>query len=299
LTFDYSGDLFNLEALKTIAAAYIVLDFDIPRPKALLGHENFTRLLKNIDKVIEPKTYRTLAINAAGSQSSVMQRIKQEIAQSLNLEILPDTGDLYLRIRRTKHNWQVLIRTTPRPLATRDWRMYDMPGALNGPLAHAMTLLSDVKSDDTVVNLMCGSGTLLIELLMQERNLEYTPIGIDYSADVLAGARENIQQANVIADFVCGNIINAPFRSNFADVVIADLPFGQLVGSHDANTLLYPQVMQSAYRILKTNGKFVFITHEVKLAQKSIQDRLWSNVEEIIVSQRGLHPRIFILRKRG
>ncbi|MGV2437385.1 MAG UNVERIFIED_CONTAM: hypothetical protein LVT10_22865 [Anaerolineae bacterium] len=46
LRFDYSGNLGGLLALQTVYSVYVLLSFDIPRPKALLGHQFFTYLVR-------------------------------------------------------------------------------------------------------------------------------------------------------------------------------------------------------------------------------------------------------------
>jgi len=302
IAFNYSGNLEAFTQLRIPTAAYVVLYYHIPRPKALLGHEHFTRLIESIKSVIEqhPAQYQTLSISAAGSHSSVMQRIKQDVAHALKLEVNDDAGDLLLRIRRAKPGWEVLIRTTSRPLATRNWRMYDMPGALNGSIAYAMAMLCDIKPDDLVLNLMCGSGTLLIESATYQQGLISPPIGFDFNPSALQGAEQNIKAANVPAELVCADVSRIPVGGSQANVILADLPFGQLVGSHAQNKMLYPAVLDTAWRLLKINGLFALITHEVRLINDVLATRQkeWDIVESLMVSQRGYHPRIFLLRKK-
>src|SRR5690606_25272177 len=50
--FTYRGNLNALQNLKTVIAVYILRYFDVPRPKALLGHQNFQLLLTDIQSVI-------------------------------------------------------------------------------------------------------------------------------------------------------------------------------------------------------------------------------------------------------
>ena len=303
ITFNYAGNIDAFTQLRIPAAAYVVLRYNIPRPKALLGHEHFTRLIQTIKSIIgrNRTQYETLSISAAGSQSSVMQRVKQEVADALNLEPSDDAGDLFLRIRRVKPGWEVLIRTTPRPLATRDWRVYDMPGALNGSIAYAMAMMCAVKPDDQIINLMCGSGTLLIESATYQPRLVRPPIGFDYNMTALQGAEQNIDASSISAALICSDVLQIPMAEALADVILVDLPFGQLVGSHTHNMTLYPAVLDTAWRLLKVNGLFALITHEVRLIQGVLDSRArqWNIVEKLMVSQRGYHPRIFLLRKRG
>lgn len=292
ITFEYSGRLSDLMRLKTANAAYIVQDFDIPRPKALMGHQNITKILDTISHVTINDKYKTLTISAAGSDSSVMTRFKEEISQATSLQA-EDTGDLLLRVRKKDDSWQVLTRTTPRPLATRSWRLYDMPGALNGPVAYAMNML--LPGNVTCINFMCGSGTL-----MAERPDNFSPYicGLDIDAEALALAKENLNTANIVAPpLILSHATTSPFKDSSIDALTADLPFGQLKGSHKNNQALYPRVLKEMWRVLKTDGIAVLITHEVRLMENLLRNDSWY-VEQIRkVSLRGLHPRIYVLRK--
>ncbi|MCA9915294.1 MAG: hypothetical protein KC496_18200 [Anaerolineae bacterium] len=169
ISFRYEADPRNLFQLQTVIAVYEVLSFDIPRPKALLGHQHLQRLLTTIAEIrdLHPEdAFQSFHIGAAGSGTSVMRRIQAELAQELSLPYHRYEGDLLLRIRRPPEDangWQVLIRLTPRPLATRPWRVCNMKGALNASVAQAMIRLLQPSSADAFLNLASGSATLLIE----------------------------------------------------------------------------------------------------------------------------------------
>ena len=49
LQFGYTGDLRRLLQLQTVLTAYLVCPFEIARPSALLGHENFQKLVRQIN----------------------------------------------------------------------------------------------------------------------------------------------------------------------------------------------------------------------------------------------------------
>jgi 23S rRNA G2445 N2-methylase RlmL len=298
--FDFQGNLKQLLKLKTAVAAYLLLPYDVPRPKALLGHEHFTRLIDTV-KLIQTlgDSYNSLHISAAGSDSSVMNRIKQQLAEQSGLEIDESGGDLFIRIRRAKIGWEVLLRISKRPLATRSWRVRDMEGALNAPLAHAIMRLTRPSMTDGILNLVCGSATLMIERLelMPAKRL----IGCDNSPYALGIARANLNAAKQMAniDLLQADVLALPFGSNCFNILCADLPFGQLVGSHEENISLYPALLKEAARVGKIGAVFTVITHEVRLMEQLLQDNSCWHVENVIkVSLRGLHPRIYQLRKQ-
>ncbi len=302
--FAYSGPLEPLTTLKTAIAVYLVLEFSVPRPRALLGDQHFRRLQEGIWQVIQlggPDVFHTLYLSAAGKDSSVLNRLKRQLSEATSLQIGAQEGDLLLRLRRPparKAGWEVLIRLTPRPLATRDWRVCNLEGALNASVARAMVQLTHPRPEDIYLNLACGSGTLLIE------RLDWGParqtIGCDISADALDCAQKNLNAAQklgtvrlLIAD---GRAL--PFAAGQVDVICGDLPFGGLVGSHAENLALYPRFLAECARVAHPSARVVLITHEIKLMRALLaKTEEWSVRKELQITLSGLHPCIFVLTR--
>jgi tRNA (guanine6-N2)-methyltransferase len=301
LAFHYAGKAEDLLALRAVIAIYQVLYFDVPRPKALLGHQHLQRLLDAIRPILALGKFQSLHINAAGSDSSVMQRIKEELARALGLEIGQEEGDLVLRIRRNPKNktgWDILLRISPRPLASREWRVCNYQGALNAAIASAMIHYTNPTPQDSFLNIACGSGTILIERAIKMP--AQAIIGIDIAPETLACAKENINAAGQKSiQLLLGDAIAMPFDDKSISALAADLPFGQLVGSHEENQWLYPAILQEAARVAKQGARFVVISHEVRLMEKSLRAiSAWSIKAVQMISLSGLHPRIFVLERQ-
>lgn len=301
LQFTYDGRIDDLLSLRTVIAVYTVLQFDVPRPKALLGHENFHRLCDTIKHNLTLSDYQSLYISAAGSDSSVMVRLKNELASALDLAMADDEGDLLLRIRRTpnaKKGWDVLIRLTPRPLATRSWRVCNYEGALNASIASAIVHLTNPTPDDHFLNVTSGSGIMMIERALYGTCASV--VGVDISQDALACSQQNADVAELDKlKQVQADAIQLPFRDNSFTKLVADLPFGQLIGSHDENEWLYPAILSESARVATFSARFVVITHEIKLMDAVVrQSSQWRLCEEPRkVAQSGYHPRIYVLER--
>jgi 23S rRNA G2445 N2-methylase RlmL len=304
ICFRYAGELSELLHMRSLVAIYVVRRFVVPRPRALLGHQHFTTLLDQIATVralASEKAYQTLRLSAAGEDSSVMSRLKDELAQHTGLRITPDEGDLLLRLRRSADGtgWEALTRISPRPLATRAWRVCNLPGALNATLAHVMMRLSAPHSDDVVVNLACGSGTLLIERLAlgPARSL----LGCDIDSTALECARVNLQAAGFggMTRLERWDAADLPLADGSATVICADLPFGQLVGSHRENEALYPRVFTEAARIAAPGARMVLLTHEMRLLERVATQHAsaWRHEETLRVRTGGMTPRVYLFRR--
>ncbi len=299
----YVGNLGGVLALQTVQAVYLLQTYDIPRPKAFLGHQHFTRLLEQIETVraLSPQyAYTTIHINAAGSNSSVMTRLLDELAKATKLDANATEGDLLVRLRRAAHGdgWDALTRLSPRPNATRNWRVVNVPGALNAGVAQAMVRLSDPSPDDVVLNVACGSGSLAIERALATPAQKI--FACDNDLEMVEASLQNITAAG-LEDHIevhAWDATEIPTGSGTVDVVLADLPFGNLVGSHRENRELYPDLFREAARVTKRGGRFVVITHEVKLMEVVLLAvKKWELAREIKITLSGLHPRIYVLKR--
>jgi tRNA (guanine6-N2)-methyltransferase len=305
LRIEYDGSPRAFFDLRIPVAVYLILHFDIPRPKALLGHQHFTRLTGQIDRVrgLHPSgAFHTFRFSAAGKDSAIFTRLKDALADYTHMTNEPDDADLMLRVRPAlsrSSGWEVLIRTTPRPLATRAWRVRDRPGALNATIAAAMIEMSAPRPDDRFFNPMCGSGTLLIERAL--RAPAQVIGGCDTDLEALRCAHANIDAAGLAdqieafeMDATSLDIPDAVF-----DVICTDLPWGQLSGSHVSNADLYPAALTEFARVAAPRCRLVALTHEVTLFEHLLNqfaDR-WHLHTIQMVYQGGLHPRIYLLER--
>jgi 23S rRNA G2445 N2-methylase RlmL len=161
-----------------------------------------------------------------------------------------------------------------------------------------MALLSDPTDRDVFVNLGCGSGSLLIE--RSAAGGAGQVIGVDNDAEALACASVNISAAHMENRVALqqGDVRQTAIAAASVDVICADLPFGQLVGSHAENIRLYPALFAEAARICRIGGRFVVITHEVRLMEQILAASPYWRLEEMLrITLRGLHPRIYKLER--
>lgn len=306
LQFTYDADPRHLFALRSVIAVSSLHTFEIPRPKALLGQQNLTTLTALMRAIIAlhpRRSFSTLSIDAAGSDSSVMIRLRDELAQSVALAPAPldERGDFVVRLRRASRSqtgWDVLLRLTPRPLITRPWRVCNYEGALNASAAYGMVTMLRPRRDDTFLNAACGSGSLLIERLHSER-AAYA-VGVDHAPEALACAAQNIEaaQLEMHPTLIQAELTALPFVSGSFNALCADLPFGQLVGSHEANRVLYPAALKELARVARANARLAVLTHEVRLMENVLKaQRAWRLERAVMITLRGLHPRIYLLHK--
>lgn len=278
-------------------SAFVVLDFAVPRPKALLGQQYFDEIIRTAHTIMRVQQFTTMQIDAAGSDSTVMQRIATELAQRLGLQIVATEGEFVVRIRPSARGWQVLLRLSPRPLGARSWRVCNMPGALNAVVAAAMMRWAGLYDDDRILNVGAGSGTLLIERALM--GPAATLVGCDVSAEARACAQQNIAAAQLHDQIAMHDwdATKLPITDGSVDLIMADLPFGQLIGTHRSNTQLYPAMMQEAQRVLSPRGRMVLISHEIRLLYHTLKAiETLQIIDELQVEVGGMHPVMYLVQ---
>ncbi len=304
IRFALDGSLTEALHLRTVSAVYLVQRYAIPRPRALLGDQHLRALLAQLAlarSLHPPGAFATLFISAAGSESAVLARLKGELAARTGLEPGEGEGDLQIRLRPAPApdtGWETLVRLTPRPLTARAWRVCNMEGALNAGVAHAMALLTVPRRSDVCLNICCGSGTLLIERLACAPARR--AIGCDIDARALDCARANVAESGYTGriELYDWDARGLPLADASVDVLLADLPFGQLVGSHDQNRELYPALLREAARVARSGARFCLVTHEARLIESALNaEPAWAVEQTLRVSLRGLPTRVLLLRR--
>src|SRR6266511_2471254 len=142
--FRLVGPLAAALELRTAVAAYLLVRVSGRRPSALLGDTSLFDQVEAVRRLHPPGAFRSFRLSAPGRDSAAL-RIR--------------------RARQPADGWEALVRLSPRPLSARAWRAFNLPGALNATIAAAMVELSRPRASDRVLNLMCGSGTILVERL--------------------------------------------------------------------------------------------------------------------------------------
>lgn len=297
--FWYPGDPERLARLKSVIAVYRIQTWDVPRPRGLLGNQQLGELTDYLRSVIEVGGHTSFRLGAAGKESSVMQRLAEELQTSLELPHDPEAGELLIRLRPEQGGpgWDVLARITPRPLSARQWRVCNLPGGLNATIAYALHKLAGQRDVDRIFNPMVGSGTLLIErALMGPAD---AMVGVDISQSAVDCAQQNLKAAGREVEVACLDALHTGLPARSFDLITADLPWGDAVGSHMDNEVLYPAFLTEMHRLTSRQGRLAVITHEIKLFERVLQEQTkWAGRDILQVASGGHHPKVYLLHRR-
>jgi tRNA (guanine6-N2)-methyltransferase len=297
------GSLAPLLGLRTIVAPFMVLSFPVPRPRSLLSGEYMPTIVAAMREAVRlnrqsrPTSFR---IEAAGRESSVLRTFASQLAQATGLRDDPEDGEIVVRLRRTpdRDGWDVLVRLTPRPLSARAWRVEGYEAGANATVAAAMALLSEPRAADRVVNLMCGSGTLLIERLLAGR--AQRAVAVDIAPEAIKACTANVAAAG-LADRV--ELLTEDIRQDAwlglgpFDCLLADPPWGDKSGGHEANEELHRILLERAHQAAAKRARLLVLTHEIRIMERVLRQTagLWRLQSETRVFHKGHHPRIYLL----
>lgn len=304
--FRYGAAAERLLRLRSVVAVYAVRRWDVPRPRGLLGHQQLTELTEWLRGVVAAGGHTSFRISAAGKESEVMERLAAELAAGLGLPYQPEDGELLLRLRPAavvqgaeagteSSGWEVMARLTTKPLSARDWRVCNREGGLNASIAYAALALAGLRAADRIFNPMCGSGTLLIERALM--GPYEAMVGVDLEAAAVACAQANLKAAGRRVEVAQVDALNTGLPPRSFDLIVADLPWGDDIGTHGGNAELYPAFLREMYRLCSKGGRLVVITHELRLFERVLQDSLWQARELAQVYSGGHHPKIYLLTK--
>ncbi len=97
--------------------------------------------------------------------------------------------DVEINVDVVENQVAVWITVEKKSLKSRKWRMYEHYASLNPIVAHAMARLAKPKPGETVCDLTCGGGTVVIEAAELQPNARY--LCIDISLRHVRGAAKN------------------------------------------------------------------------------------------------------------
>ncbi|NPA63110.1 MAG: class I SAM-dependent RNA methyltransferase [Methanococci archaeon] len=217
-------------------------------------------------------------------------------------------------------------------LDKRGYRVFNHPAHLNATIASSLIYLSDWKDEETLLDPMCGSGTIPIEGALIKRNIPpgkfrekkygfkfvnifgydlleeikkdilenerlYNIYGIDKNEKYILGAVENARSAGVLNTLTLSVGDATKMEENFKDidVIIANPPYGIRMGSKRGVKKLYEKFLLSAKKIMHDSSRMVVITAEDKLFREAVVKQNFDIKDEFAVMFGGLLTRVFII----
>ncbi|GAB4115519.1 MAG: hypothetical protein Fur005_36950 [Roseiflexaceae bacterium] len=182
----------------------------------------------------------------------------QTAARPFGLIDSPSRYDCELFVDMDADGSRLYLRPSFSPDQRFDYRLRDVPAALDPVVAAGLARLARLRRSSTVLDPTCGSATLLIERAKLGGALALH--GIDNNAEACAAARTNLEAAGIEATIHEADAL-LPKRWPSCDEVIANLPFGLRTQRDLPNPeRFYTAIAQNIEYALTPGGRAVIYT---------------------------------------
>jgi len=174
-------------------------------------------------------------------------------------------------------------------------RMFEHPAALKTSLAAVMLRIAEYRDGETLIDPMCGSGTIPLEAAF---TTVQGPIYCnDKSPRHIASARKNAMAAGVgwRIKFSVSDAVELLAKEGNYDLIISNPPYGIRLGDPRTVRRLYERFAEAASNALSSNGRIVLITTEHKTLKKVAPKTRLRIVNERTVRHGDLWVRILTL----
>jgi tRNA (guanine6-N2)-methyltransferase len=271
VTCRIDGELEDLYNCPLYSAAAIPLAGD-PRDQGFLNPLHTSSTTGVLATVRHPVTFRG-----------------RELATTITRELgwTNDPGNWTVNLTETGEGW--IAEIGPLYWTRRFGRLERLPWSTNPVVAEVVVRLAKIRPEHRVLDPFCGSGTLLLAAHRHARPAEL--LGSDKTGSSIEMARRN---GLVHASTGDAEEIQQPDRS--IDRVIANLPFGKRVGSHEDNLRLYPAAIAEIARVLTTDGRAVLLTEDKRLFKDTVARTPGLKiVKERVLRFNGATPTAFVV----
>jgi 23S rRNA G2445 N2-methylase RlmL len=179
--------------------------------------------------------------------------------------------------------------------ALRRHRTAERPGSLPPTIAAAVAFLGNPRDDDTVLDPVCGSGTLLAEVHGYACGAQLR--GIDQDRQAIAAARRNLAHVPRL-ELAAGDARSTGLLGGSQSLLLANLPFGKQFGSPAENRRLYQEILGEIVRLGRPEGwRAVLLTSDIDALQAAVAANPGARImSESPVKIRGEAATIAILR---
>lgn len=177
-------------------------------------------------------------------------------------------------------------------------RLERLPWSTQPVVGEVLARLAKLQPGQRVLDPFCGTGTLLSAAATIENLVLF---GSDRDPAAIALARTNLRRLHISADLSVAVAEQLAHADGSIDRVLANLPFGKLVGSHASNTALYPAALSEIARVLQPKGRAVLMTDDKRLFEDAVQrTRRLKIIRRRLLAYGGVTPTAYVLtRSRG
>jgi len=182
------------------------------------------------------------------------------------------------------------VRLSDRAMRHRTYKLEHIAASLRPTVAAAMVRFAGIGPGMTVLDPMCGAGTILAEALdiSQKRSKagRVHVLGGDIDANAVFVASQNLQKLGPV-DLARWDATALPLETASVDRIVSNPPFGKQLSSIDQIGPLYEAASAEWDRVLRPGGRAVLLAMEQEGLRRVLVARHWSPARQIRVRLLG------------
>lgn len=211
--------------------------------------------------------------------------VAEEVADGLSLRLF------------IEHERALLgVRLGAQPLHRRPYKQHTIPGSLKPPVAAALARLAGAAPGVTLLDPLCGVGTIVIEAAL----LGAQTFGGDNDPAALALARANLAASGASATLRAWDATALPLERASIDGAAANLPFGRQVLAGAELRDLYAGCLTELARVLRPGGAALLLTSQSDTLATALERQpAFATLARREISLYGQTPTVWQLERRA
>jgi tRNA (guanine6-N2)-methyltransferase len=182
------------------------------------------------------------------------------------------------------------IRLSDRTMRHRTYKLDHVAASLRPTVAAAMVRLAGIGPGMTVLDPMCGAGTILAEAIDLARKRgkggRVRVVGGDIDPNAVFVTSQNLEKLGP-ADLCRWDATDLPLETESVDRIVSNPPFGKQLSSIEQVGPLYQAASLEWDRVLRPGGRAVLLAMEQEGLRRTLQARRWSIIRQYKVRLLG------------
>ena len=183
------------------------------------------------------------------------------------------------------------VRLTDRTMRHRTYKLEHIAASLRPTVAAAMVRLAGIGPGMTVLDPMCGAGTILAEAMdiaaKRSRAGKVLVVGGDVDPNAVFVASQNLEKLGPV-DVARWDATALPLETASVDRIVSNPPFGKQLSSIEQIGPLYEAAAAEWDRVLRPGGRAVLLAMEQEGLRRVLLARRWSMMRQTRVRLLGL-----------
>jgi len=181
------------------------------------------------------------------------------------------------------------VRLSDRTMRHRSYKTDHIQASLRPTAAAAMVRLAGIAPGMTVLDPMCGAGTILaeaIELCNQRKTQDVLVVGGDLDPNAVFVSSQNLAHVGRVR-LARWDVRRLPLAAESVDRVISNPPFGKQLLTPQDVVPLYAEMARQLDRVMRRGGRAVLLVAEYDPLREALRAVRWKPLRQYRVRVQG------------